>query len=248
VSETQVGPEVGGKASADQARARSSVPRPIRLVVADDSYLIRESLQHAFADQDRAEIVGVCTDRCGLEATIEERRPDVVMTDIRMPPSGEEEGIQAAARLRETHPDIGVVVLSQYAEPAYAMQLLQSGTSGRAYLLKERLSHRGQLLDAIEAVAAGGSVIDPKIVELLIDARSRSEQSPLGELTARELELLALIAEGKSNTAIAETLVLTKRAVEKHVNSIFAKLDLPDAHYVSRRVMATLIFLSEHGR
>ena len=220
--------------------------RPIRLVVADDSYLIRESLRHAFAGQDRAEIVGVCSDRQALEAAIEERRPDVVMTDIRMPPSGGEEGIQAAARLRETHPEIGVVVLSQYAEPAYAVALLQSGTSRRAYLLKERLSHRGELLQAIEAVASGGSVIDPTIVELLIETRGRAETSPLAGLTARELELLALIAQGKSNPAIAELLVLTKRAVEKHVNSIFFKLGLPDAQYVSRRVMAALIFLSEH--
>jgi DNA-binding NarL/FixJ family response regulator len=219
---------------------------PIRLVVADDSYLIRESLTHAFVGQARVEIVAVCSDRHALDAAIEERRPDVVMTDIRMPPSGEEEGIRAAARLRDTHPHVGVVVLSQYAEPAYALELLKSGTSRRAYLLKERLRHRGELLAAIDAVASGGSVIDPKIVELLIESRGRAESSPLADLTARELELLALIAQGKSNPAIAESLVLTKRAVEKHVNSIFFKLGLPDAHYVSRRVMAALIFLSEH--
>ncbi len=221
---------------------------PIRLVVADDSYLIRESLTHAFAGQARVEVVAVCGDRHALDAAVEAHRPDVVMTDIRMPPSGEEEGIRAAARMRDTHPDIGVVVLSQYAEPAYALELLKSGTSRRAYLLKERLRHRDELLGAIDAVASGGSVIDPKIVELLIETRGAADSSPLAELTARELELLALIAQGKSNPAIAESLVLTKRAVEKHVNSIFFKLGLPDAQYVSRRVMAALIFLSEHER
>jgi DNA-binding NarL/FixJ family response regulator len=245
MSETQVEPETDATNGSAGAWTAS---RPIRVVVADDSFLIRESLQHAFSGEDRVEIVGLCADRHDLEETVAEREPDVVLTDIRMPPSGEEEGIQAAARLRETHPHIGVVVLSQYADPEYAMALLQSGTSGRAYLLKERLSHRGELLDAIEAVATGGSVIDPRIVEVLIEARSAAEHSPLADLTARERELLALIAEGKSNAAIAETLVLTKRAVEKHVNSIFAKLDLADAQFVSRRVMAALIFLSEQGR
>lgn len=251
MSEPQLQSEAGSDPAITSAAAWPPTPplrRPIRLVVADDSYLIRESLRHALSGQDRAEIVGVCSDGRALEAAIEERRPDVVMTDIRMPPSGGEEGIQAAARLRETHPQIGVVVLSQYAEPAYAVALLASGTSRRAYLLKERLSNRGELLQAIEAVASGGSVIDPKIVELLIETRGRAETSPLADLTARELELLALIAQGQSNPAIAETLVLTKRAVEKHVNSIFFKLGLPDAQYVSRRVMAALIFLSDHDR
>jgi DNA-binding NarL/FixJ family response regulator len=149
--------------------------------------------------------------------------------------------------LRDTHPDIGVVVLSQYAEPAYALSLLQHGTGGRAYLLKERIRNKEQLLDAIQAVARGGSVIDPMIVDVLIEARSRAAKSQLSQLTSRERELLAEIAAGKSNTAIAESLVLTKRAVEKHVNSIFSKLNLPETQDVSRRVKATLIFLSEEG-
>ena len=164
-----------------------------------------------------------------------------------MPPSGADEGVRIAASLRDTHPDVGVVVLSQYAEPAYAIRLLEHGTGGRAYLLKERIRNKEQLLDAIKAVARGGSVIDPTIVDVLIEARARAAKSRLAQLTARERELLAEIAAGKSNGAIAESLVLTKRAVEKHVNSIFSKLDLPETQDVSRRVKATLIFLSEEG-
>ena len=152
--------------------------------------------------------------------------------------------MRIARSLRETDPDIGVVVLSQYAEPAYALALLESGSSRRAYLLKERIRDRAELIRAIKAVAGGGSVIDPQVVDVLIEARARAARSPLAELTPRERELLAEIAEGKSNAAIAESLVLTKRAVEKHINSIFSKLDLPEAQDVSRRVKATLVYLS----
>ena len=168
----------------------------------------------------------------------------MVVTDIRMPPTSTDEGIRAAVLLREQHPDIGVVVLSNYAEPAYAMALLESGSEGRAYLLKERVHDRAQLVAAIESVAAGGSVLDAKIVEPLVAARSRVERSPLAALTAREREVLAEIAKGKSNAAIADTLVLTKRAVEKHINSIFLKLNLVYAEDVSKRVKATLLFLA----
>jgi DNA-binding NarL/FixJ family response regulator len=161
-----------------------------------------------------------------------------------MPPSGEEEGIRVAAELRSAEPDIGVVVLSQYAEPAYALALFAAGTDRRAYLLKERVRNRADLIGAIEAVASGGSVIDPMIVDVLIEARGRLGDPRLAELTPRELEVLAEIASGKSNAAIAEALVLTKRAVEKHVNSIFGKLALPETEDVSRRVKATLIYLS----
>src|SRR5207302_196329 len=157
------------------------------------------------------------------------------------------EGTRIAARLRDTHPHIGVVVLSQYAEPAYALSLLEQGTGGRAYLLKERIRDKDELLGAIEAVSKGGSVIDPIIVDVLIASRARAAKSRLAQLTPRERELLAEIAAGKSNGAIAESLVLTKRAVEKHVNSIFSKLDLPENLDVSRRVQATLIFLAEEG-
>lgn len=220
---------------------------PIRLIVAEDSYLIREFLTMTLSASPGVEVVAVCTNGKELEMAIETWDPDVVITDIRMPPSGTDEGIRIATRLRETHPEVGVVVLSQYAEPAYALDLLGEGTGGRAYLLKEHIRKRDDLLGAIESVAGGGSVIDPAIVDVLIQARSRAANSRLSELTPRERELLAEIATGKSNGAIAESLVLTKRAVEKHVNAIFSKLDLPETQDVSRRVKATLIYLAEEG-
>jgi len=220
---------------------------PIRVVVAEDSYVIREFLTATLSAAAEVELVAVCTNGKELQTAIATWDPDVVLTDIRMPPSGAEEGVRIAASLRDTHPEIGVVVLSQYAEPAYAIRLLEHGSGGRAYLLKERIRNKEQLLDAIKAVARGGSVIDPIIVDVLIEARSRAAKSQLSQLTSRERELLAEIAAGKSNSAIAESLVLTKRAVEKHVNSIFSKLNLPETQDVSRRVKATLIFLSEEG-
>jgi DNA-binding NarL/FixJ family response regulator len=218
---------------------------PIRVVAADDSYVVREFLVAAFEPAPEVELVAVCSNRDELDAAMTSQRPDVLITDIRMPPSGEEEGIRVATQLRETDPDVGVVVLSQYAEPAYAVALLESGSGRRAYLLKERIRNSEQLIGAIEAVARGGSVVDSKIVDVLVAARRRQAQSPLAELTPRELELLGEIAAGKSNGAIAESLVLTKRAVEKHVNSIFSKLGLPEDQDVSRRVKATLIYLAE---
>jgi DNA-binding NarL/FixJ family response regulator len=217
----------------------------VRLVLADDNLLVREGLQQLLSGADGVRIVGVCADLDELLQTIDEHAPDVVVTDIRMPPTRTDEGIQAAARLRNSHPAVGVVVLSQYAEPAYVLELLESGSDGRAYLLKERVHDRGQLSTAIRTVAAGGSVIDPKLVEVLVTARAAAERSPLRELTAREREVLAEIAEGKSNAAIAESLVLTKRGVEKHINSIFMKLNLAGAEDVSKRVKATLLFLSD---
>ena len=161
-----------------------------------------------------------------------------------MPPSGTDEGIEVAHRLRETHPEIGVVVLSQFAEPRYPLALLEQGSNGRAYLLKERVHDRAQLVSALQAVVAGESVIDPKVVEVLVGAQADRASSPLSELTAREYEVLAEIAQGKSNAAIADSLFLTKRAVEKHINAIFMKLKLSNADDVSRRVKATLMFLA----
>ncbi len=222
----------------------SDPPRPIRVAVAEDAYVVREFLIAALDPAPEVELVAVCTNGKELEAAIAAERPDVLITDIRMPPGGAE-GIRIANLVRDTDPQMGVVVLSQYAEPAYAVALLESGSSRRAYLLKERIRHRDELIGAIEAVARGGSVIDPTIVDVLIEARARSARSPLTELTRRERELLAEIATGKSNAAIADALVLTKRAVEKHVNSIFSKLGLPEDQDVSRRVKATLIYLSE---
>jgi DNA-binding NarL/FixJ family response regulator len=220
---------------------------PIRVVIAEDSYLVREFLTATLTTAPEVELVAVCTNGKELQFAIETWSPDVVLTDIRMPPSGAGEGIQVAAQVRESHPLIGVIVLSQYADPEYALALLEHGSSRRAYLLKERIRNRGELIGAIETVHRGGSVVDPAIVDLLIQARARVAQSRLSELTPRERELLGEIATGKSNAAIADSLFLTKRAVEKHVNSIFAKLDLPETQDVSRRVKATLIFLAEDG-
>jgi DNA-binding NarL/FixJ family response regulator len=221
------------------------LPVAIRVVLADDSYLAREGIEQVLEAAPGIDVVSMCEDLDSLLAAIEGDRPDVVVTDIRMPPTSTDEGIRVAAQLRDTHPDIGVVVLSQYDEPAYALALLESGSEGRAYLLKERIHERAQLVTAVEEVARGGSVIDSKIVESLVGARSHLDDSPLGELTTRENEVLAEIAQGKSNAAIAESLVLTKRAVEKHINAIFMKLGLAQADDVSKRVKATLMFLSD---
>lgn len=217
----------------------------IRVAVGEDSVIVREGIQQLLAPSPTVEVVAACGDLASLVDAIDRTKPDVVLTDIRMPPGRSDEGIQLAARLRGSHPETGVVVLSQYSEPAYVLDLLKSGSDRRGYLLKERVHGRGQLVSAIDTVASGGSLIDPKVVEVLVAAKARAESSPFSELTAREREVLAEIAEGKSNSAIAESLVLTKRAVEKHINSIFMKLGLSAAEDVSKRVRATLLFLAE---
>lgn len=223
----------------------------LRIALAEDNFIVREGLEQILDGDGEVELVASCGDMPSLLAAVDAGPPDVVLTDIRMPPDDDDAGIQIAARLRETHPEIGVVVLSQYSEPGYVLRLLDAGSEGRAYLLKERIADRSQLMRAIRAVAAGDSVIDPKIVEMLVHARARAESSPLAEMTPRELDVLSGVAEGKSNAAIATDLVLTKRAIEKHINAIFLKLDLtysPDAERVSKRVKAALIFLAESGR
>jgi DNA-binding NarL/FixJ family response regulator len=218
----------------------------LRVALAEDSFIVREGIAQVLDDHEGdVTVVARCADVESLLRAVEEHRPDVVVTDIRMPPTNTDEGIRLAAQLRETHPEIGVVVLSNYADPAYALALLESGSEGRSYLLKERIHDRSQLVSAIQAVAVGGSLMDPKIVEPLMRSRGRAERSPLDDLTARELEVLAKIAQGLSNAAIADELVLTKRAVEKHINSIFLKLNLSGAEDVSKRVKATLMFLAE---
>jgi DNA-binding NarL/FixJ family response regulator len=217
----------------------------ITVALGEDSLIVREGIQQLLARERDIDLVASCGDLDSLLEAIDAVEPDVVVTDIRMPPTETDEGIRLAAILRESHPDIGVLVLSQYAAPTYALALLDSGSDRRAYLLKQRLHDREELMAAIRSVASGGSVIDPKIVEGLVRAKARSERSPLAQLTHREHDVLAEIARGKSNTAIAESLVLTKRAVEKHINSIFLKLDLSDAQDVSKRVKATLVFLAE---
>jgi DNA-binding NarL/FixJ family response regulator len=217
----------------------------IRLVVADDSLLVREGVVRLLGQYDDIEITALCGDLPELLDAIEQSPPDVVLTDIRMPPTGTDEGITAAAELRSSHPEIGVVVLSQYIEPAYALRLLEGGSEGRAYLLKERLSEGSELIQAIREVADGGSVIDPKVVESLVETRTRTRQSPLERLTPRELDVLSEIAQGKNNAAVAGSLVLSERAVEKHINSLFSKLGLGEEPNVHRRVMAVLLYLSD---
>ena len=216
----------------------------IRVVFADDHYLVREAVRRLIEVQDDLELCAVCEDRESLLAAIDEHAPDVVVSDIRMPPTRSDEGIQVARQLRRTRPNVGVVVLSQYAEPAYAVALLEGGTAGRAYLLKERISDSEELLDAIREVARGRSVIDADVVSALLAARSRGE-SPLDRLTPREREVLSHMAQGRNNSAIADILVLTERAVQKHINSIFSKLDLSEEADVHRRVKAVLLFLSD---
>jgi len=220
---------------------------PIRLVLADDHYLVREGVRRLLETEPEIEVVAACNDLDSLLAAVDAKQPDVVVTDIRMPPDDSDEGIRAAARLRETHPRVGVVVLSQYTVPSYALALLEHGSAGRAYLLKERVEDLHQLVTAIRTVADGGSVIDPKVVEALVTQGSRSEESPLNELTPRELDVLREMAEGKNNAAIAEALFLTERSVEKVIHSIFQKLGLSWEAAVHRRVKAVILYLAEHG-
>ena len=219
----------------------------IRVVLAEDNALLRDGMSRLVEAQADLELAGVAGDLPSLLDLVESAKPDVVVTDIRMPPSGTDEGIRAAATLRADHPDVGVVVLSQYASPAYALDLLSEGSEGRAYLLKERVSDVDELVDAIRAVNEGGSVIDPKVVEALVSATATRPKSDLDRLTPRETEILHEMATGKSNAAIAETLVLSERAVEKHTNSIFSKLGLSEERNVNRRVKAVLLYLSGQG-
>lgn len=226
-----------------------SVPQrkdPIRVVIADDAYLIREALGLILAGVDGIVLVRAARDLASLRKAIREELPQVVLTDIRMPPTNTDEGIQVARELRETHPEIGVVVLSQFADPEYILALLESGAEGRAYLLKERIRDAGELASAIDAVTHGGSFVDPKIVDVLVGARRLAASSALSDLTRRELDVLALLAQGKSNAGIAESLGITKRAVEKHIHAIFMKLGLAGAENVSHRVKAALVYLTEN--
>jgi DNA-binding NarL/FixJ family response regulator len=219
----------------------------IRIVLAEDEYLVREGLRRLLETREELEVAAACTDLDSLLASVESEQPDVVVTDIRMPPGNTDEGIQAATKLRETNPEVGVVVLSQYAVPTYVLALLEGGSERRAYLLKERVNDLDQLVAAIKAVADGGSVFDPKVVEALVAENARSEESPLNELTPRERDVLREMAEGKNNAAIAEALVLTERSVEKVIHSIFLKLDLRWETTVHKRVKAVVLYLAESG-
>jgi DNA-binding NarL/FixJ family response regulator len=218
---------------------------PIGVVIAEDNYLVREGVRQLIEALPELELLATCEDMEGLLKAVEEHRPDVVMTDIRMPPTGTDEGLQVAEKLRQSHPNTGVVVLSQYVESEYALALLENGASGRAYLLKERVSDVQQLLDAIKEVAGGGSMIDPKVIEALVSARTAAHDSPLASLTPREKEVLEKLAQGRNNAAIASSLFLTERAVEKHINSIFSKLQLSEEKEIHRRVKAALLYLGK---
>ena len=238
-------PRQTGCAPGEVAGAPYSRLVGIRVVLADDQYLVREGIRRLLESSDEVEIITVCDDLDSLLAAVDAETPDVVVTDIRMPPGQTDEGIQAAVRLRETHPEVGVVVLSQYTTPGYALALLEGGSEGRAYLLKERMKDIDQLIAAVRAVSEGGSVMDPKVVDALVAESARADESPLNELTPRERDVLREMAEGRNNAAIAEALVLTERSVEKVIHSIFLKLGLTWEEAVHKRVKAVVLYLAE---
>jgi DNA-binding NarL/FixJ family response regulator len=220
----------------------------IRLILGEDSYLAREGIERVLDRADDIDLVATYGDFDALTSAIDDEEPDVVVSDIRMPPTNTDEGIRLANDLRASHPRIGVVVLSQHIEPEYAVALFEDGSDRRAYLLKERVKDAGALTRAVRSVAEGGSVVDPAVVDVLLSSRRKRQESQLAVLTPRELEILGLIAEGRSNAAIADALVVTKRAVERHINGIFLKLDLGDPEDVSRRVKAALLYLADGAK
>lgn len=215
----------------------------LRLVLAEDSFLMREGISALLALDDELDLVAGCESYDELLAAVEEHRPDVVITDIRMPPTQTDEGIRAANVIRADYPEIGVVVLSQYVDPEYAMRLFEAGSDGRAYLLKERVADLSELAAAIRRVHEGGSVVDPRVVDALIAARAKEKDSILDRLTHREHEVLSEMAKGGNNAAIGEALFVSARSVEKHINSIFTKLDLSQTGDTNRRVRAVLVYL-----
>lgn len=217
----------------------------LKVVVAEDSYLIREGLRSLLSEQDEIDLVAAVSSLPELWAAVQRHDPDVVVTDVRMPPGDSDEGVQAAESFARTHPDLGVVVLSHYVEPEWALRLFEPSAVRRAYLLKERVGDVEVLRAAIRSVASGGSVLDPLVVQALVDIRAKQARSPLSRLTPRERQVLGLMATGLSNAAIASRLVLTERAVEKHITSVLSKLDLdPEDSHIHRRVRAVLAYLS----
>jgi DNA-binding NarL/FixJ family response regulator len=217
----------------------------IRVVLAEDSLLVREGVTRLLGRSPDIEVVATCDDLPSLRRAVRLNRPDVVVTDIRMPPDHEDEGIRVAVELRRTAPGVGVVVLSQFADPTCALALVEEGSSGRAYLLKERIAEPDQLAAAIRAVAGGGSMIDPVVVDGLVSGGRSSRRSALDDLTDREREVLAGMAEGKSNAAIARAVFLAERSVEKHIHAVFSKLGLPPEPDAHRRVKAVLVYLAD---
>ncbi|CAN5214869.1 response regulator [soil metagenome] len=219
---------------------------PLRVVLADDSYLVREGTRRLLTSAG-VEVVAAVADGTALLEAVETHRPDAVMVDIRMPPTHQTEGIAAAHEIRRRHPDIGVVVLSQHADEGYVVELLRDETAGYGYLLKERVGDRGELVRALRETAAGGSVIDPVLVDALVRRRRMAEASPLADLTPRELEVLREMAQGRSNAAIASRLALSESSIEKYTSVIFSKLGLAEEPHVHRRVAAVVAFLREQG-
>jgi DNA-binding NarL/FixJ family response regulator len=220
-------------------------PRMIRVVFAEDNYLVREGTAALLQNSGSVDLVGTAASLDELLEQVEQAKPEAVLTDIRMPPTNTTEGIDAAKRIRQEHPEVGVVVLSQYAEEEYAYELLKDGAAGLGYLLKERVSDLDEVVRALNEVSKGGSVLDPKVVEALVSAKQKMAHSPLANVTEREREVLEQMAQGKNNASIAKALYLTERAVEKHINSLFHKLGLTEEPDVHRRVMAVLAFLRE---
>ena len=217
----------------------------IRIVLAEDNFLLREGVRRVLESSDQVEVVATCGDLGEALGAIDDHRPDVVLTDIRLPPNRKDEGIQIARHCRAAHSTTGVVLLSQYVEPSYVRVLLDQGTEGRGYLLKEHLADLDDLLVAITSVARGGSAIDPKVVQSLVQARTMDDDARMRRLSPRERQVLELIAEGRTNAAVAQQLVLSQHAVEKHINSIFSKLNLSGDQELHPRVRATLMYLAE---
>jgi DNA-binding NarL/FixJ family response regulator len=219
------------------------VPDRLRVVIAEDNYLVREGTKRLLEDSGEVEVLAAVSNAEELLRAVDDMRPDAVLTDIRMPPGHQVEGIEAAHAIRKKHPAIGVVVLSQHSDAAYAVQLLKDGTEGLAYLLKTRVGELDELLHALREVSAGRSVVDSGVVERLVDYRSRQAESPLRLLSEREVDVLREMAEGKSNSSIARGLHLSESSVEKYVNTIFSKLGLSEERLLSRRVAAVLAYL-----
>jgi len=219
--------------------------KSVRVVIAEDNYLVREGTRRLLEDSGEVEVVAAVGSADELLDAVDRLHPDAVLTDIRMPPGHDMEGIAAAHQIRKKHPQVGVVVLSQHADEAYAFQLLKDGTAGLAYLLKERVGDTDELLRALRETIAGRSVIDTAVVEALLASRSRQAHSPLSALTPRETDVLREMAQGKTNAAVAESLSVSESAVEKYANAIFSKLGLSEEPQVHRRVAAVLAFLRD---
>ena len=219
----------------------------MRVVLADDHYLVREGTRSLLEDTGLVDVVATAADADELLAAVAQHRPDVVITDIRMPPTHSVEGIRAAHDIRRLFPAVGVIALSQYVDGGYALELFKNGADGLGYLLKERIGDLDQLLEALRMVTAGESVIDPRVVEALVNSRADAAKSPLHQLTARERDVLGAMAEGKNNAGVAAALHLSESAVEKHVSSIFLKLGVQEDSQISRRVAAVLTYLQDES-